>query len=420
VPFAVRAATTYPFFGTALWGVASADTGDARGVVGTSSSPEGYGVFGEATAETGDSFGVAGHAVSPDGIGVYGLHDYLSGTAPGVHGVTHSNQDYATGVLGEVFPEAGAGGITYGVKGTSMTGDGVGVFGNGAAVGVRGQSLTPDGVGVRGVHFASTGDAPGVHGTTNSTTDYAVGVKGEATTTSSDALGIGVHGISHAGEGVGVYGHAANTVSGTTTYGGYFVSDSESGWGVTGVASGANAFAGFFIGRGYFSGDVGIGTSTPDARLDVAGTARCDVLQIDSGADLSENFAVAGDPQPGMVVVIDSDRPGGLCVSDRAYDRRVAGIISGAGGVQTGMLMSQAGSVADGDYPVALTGRVYCRCDASTGTIEPGDMLTTSDTPGHAMKVSDYARAQGAIIGKSMTSLKQGETGLVLVLVNLQ
>ena len=83
------------------------------------------------------------------------------------------------------------------------------------------------------------------------------------------------------------------------------------------------------------------------------------------------------------------------------------------------MLMGQAGTVADGSHPVALTGRVYCLADASNGPIEPGDLLTTSATPGHAMKVTDYSRAQGAVIGKSMESLQSG-TGLVLVLVSLQ
>jgi hypothetical protein len=72
-----------------------------------------------------------------------------------------------------------------------------------------------------------------------------------------------------------------------------------------------------------------------------------------------------------------------------------------------------------GPYPVALTGRVYCWADASYGPIEPGDLLTTSDTPGHAMKVKNHKKAQGAIIGKAMTSLKTGK-GLVLVLVTLQ
>jgi hypothetical protein len=35
------------------------------------------------------------------------------------------------------------------------------------------------------------------------------------------------------------------------------------------------------------------------------------------------------------------------------------------------------------------------------------------------MKVTDYPRAQGAIIGKAMTALESG-SGTVLVLVNLQ
>jgi len=120
-----------------------------------------------------------------------------------------------------------------------------------------------------------------------------------------------------------------------------------------------------------------------------------------------------------MVVSIDPDSPGDLTVSNKAYDRRVAGIISGAGGVSPGMLMGQKGSKANGETPVALTGRVYCLVDASINPIEPGDLLTTSNTPGHAMKVADYTKAQGAIIGKAMSSLDEGH-GLVLVLVTLQ
>jgi hypothetical protein len=80
--------------------------------------------------------------------------------------------------------------------------------------------------------------------------------------------------------------------------------------------------------------------------------------------------------------------------------------------------MQQQGSLGGGKN-VALTGRVYVQADSSNGPIKPGDMLTTSSTPGRAMKVSDHVRAQGAILGKAMTSLKEGE-GLVLVLVTLQ
>ncbi len=152
-------------------------------------------------------------------------------------------------------------------------------------------------------------------------------------------------------------------------------------------------------------------------------------LQITGGADFAENFDVRGtddstktgaaEIQPGMVVAIDPNQPGKLALSRRAYDRRVAGVISGAGDVKPGMMMGQAGTLADGKHPVALSGRVYAWVDATHGAIKPGDLLTTSTTPGHAMKAGNSAKAQGAVIGKAMTGLKSGK-GLVLVLVTLQ
>ena len=177
------------------------------------------------------------------------------------------------------------------------------------------------------------------------------------------------------------------------------------------------------------TGNVGIGTSAPQAKLDVVGQTRTQSLQITGGADFAENFDVnvettgdeelAAKVEAGMVVSIDPTSPGNLRLSAQAYDRRVAGIISGAGGVKPGMMMSQEGTLADGKHPVALTGRVYCWVDASQGAVEPGDLLTTSSTPGHAMKATDSAKAQGAILGKAMTGLKEGR-GLALVLVTLQ
>lgn len=145
------------------------------------------------------------------------------------------------------------------------------------------------------------------------------------------------------------------------------------------------------------------------------------VLEITGGCDLSEQFNIrpcAGKVEPGMIVCIDAERPGELRVSARAYDPTVAGVVSGAGGVNPGMFMGQRGTVADGEHPVALTGRVYCQVDAGLGAIKPGDLITTSTTRGHGMK-ADPAKAAGAIIGKAMTPLKEGR-GLVLVLVSLQ
>lgn len=187
------------------------------------------------------------------------------------------------------------------------------------------------------------------------------------------------------------------------------------------------------VGNGYSEkvritkdGNVAIGTR---ARIDHTGRGYFRGVTVTGGADLAEQFQV-NRPQngsrgavtavePGMVVVIDPQNPGQLLVSSQAYDRKVAGIISGAGGIEPGMVMGPSDAPAEGDQPVALTGRVYVWADASQGAIEPGDLLTTSDIPGHAMKVTDYVRAQGAIIGKAMSGLRTGN-GLVLVLVTLQ
>jgi hypothetical protein len=149
------------------------------------------------------------------------------------------------------------------------------------------------------------------------------------------------------------------------------------------------------------------------------GNVRVRVLEI-TGGDLVEGFDT-GDVtcKPGTVMVINSKNPGQLAPSTTAYDRKVAGVVSGAGGVTHGIQMGKQEAL-DGDTLIALTGRVYCWVDASNSPIEPGDLLTTSNTPGHAMKVMDYEKAQGAILGKAMTRLESGEKGLVLVLVALQ
>lgn len=189
------------------------------------------------------------------------------------------------------------------------------------------------------------------------------------------------------------------------------------------------------------SGGVGINTASPQAALDVSGNilisgdlqlngsvkSRLDVagrvyaqsLTITGGADLAEPFHISTKDIPkGSVVVIDENSLGQLKLSGKPYDKKVAGVISGANGIQPGVTLRQDG-VADGEHNVALSGRVYVQADACNGPIEPGDLLTTSATPGHAMKVTDHTKAQGAIFGKAMSSLKEGQ-GMVLMLVSLQ
>ncbi len=142
-------------------------------------------------------------------------------------------------------------------------------------------------------------------------------------------------------------------------------------------------------------------------------------LRITGGADLAEPFQMKEEElEKGSVVVIDDEHPGRLKRSTGAYDTRVAGIISGANGVNPGIALHQEG-VIEGGQNVALSGRVYVQAEATDAPIKPGDLLTTSDTPGHAMKVTDHTKSQGAILGKAMSSLSEG-TGMVLVLVTLQ
>jgi|GEM_PF-3648561 len=319
--------------------------------------------------------------------------------------------------------------------------------------GVYGKSECSHGTGVRGYASSTTGETCGISGRASSPDGYGVlgsnpitGVKGEAT--DSDDVNYGILGTSDSANGYGVHGTSANigvkgvaTGNHTYSYGLWGEASDEKGRGVIGYATSPTGLTRGVYGK--VNSDEGRAvwgnsTSSTGVTYGVMGTAaspdgwggyftgRCstDVLQIRGGSDLSENFDIgdAGDgaePAPGMVVCIDPQNPGKLVVSQSTYDRTVAGIISGAGGINTGMLMGQEGSEANGESPVALTGRVYCWVDASKGAVEPGDLLTTSDLPGCAMKVTDHARAQGAIIGKAMTSLKEGK-GLVLVLVTLQ
>ena len=154
--------------------------------------------------------------------------------------------------------------------------------------------------------------------------------------------------------------------------------------------------------------------------LDVGGIARVEVLQV-LGADLAEKFAVSDEvkPEPGTVMAIDAKNAGKLCVSKGAYNRRVAGIVSGANNLPAGAIMGHTSKEMEDAPAIALTGRVWVQCDTSNGAIEPGDLLTTSEQAGHAMKVTDHTKAQGAILGKAMTAL-DGADGMVLVLVSLQ
>ncbi len=168
------------------------------------------------------------------------------------------------------------------------------------------------------------------------------------------------------------------------------------------------------------SANADVAAFSPTGDLYLVGSLTTTVLTVRGGADVAEPFDMTepGEMDPGSVVVIDEENPGKLKLSAEECDTRVAGIISGAGGVKPGLRLHQEG-VMEGDHHVALSGRVYVKANNSGGVIKPGDLLTTSAQRGTAMKVKEHARAQGAILGKAMSKVDES-TGLVLVLVTLQ
>ena len=165
-------------------------------------------------------------------------------------------------------------------------------------------------------------------------------------------------------------------------------------------------------------GNVGIGTTSPRERLEVEGNipATGDVRL--ARADCAENFDVADAQvlEPGTVMVIGGAEKLQQCTE--AYDKRVAGVISGAGDCKPGMILGHRLS-QDERMPLALTGKVFCKVDAQFAPVAVGDLLTTSPSPGYAMKATDATKAFGAVIGKALRPLTEGR-GLIPILVALQ
>ena len=173
------------------------------------------------------------------------------------------------------------------------------------------------------------------------------------------------------------------------------------------------------------NGKVGIGTTDPTEILTVRGNILIQrasdgtsCLELGEGLDYAEGFELSepSKNESGSVLIIDSENPGKLTLSTKAYDTKVAGIAAGAKGLGSGVRLG----VNQFDCDVALAGRVYCNVDATEYAIQPGDLLTTSNTPGYAMKAQDFDKAKGATLGKAMEGIEKGKKGQILVLVTLQ
>ena len=136
-------------------------------------------------------------------------------------------------------------------------------------------------------------------------------------------------------------------------------------------------------------------------------------------ADVAEQFEAVDRSLsvPGTLMVLTAD--GRVTPSHRPYDRKVAGVVAGAGTYHPGILMDHRADSEGKRVPIAMIGKAFCRADASSAPIEVGDLLTTSSTFGCAMRADDPQRSFGAIVGKALSGLDTG-TGFVEVLISLQ
>ncbi len=167
--------------------------------------------------------------------------------------------------------------------------------------------------------------------------------------------------------------------------------------------------------------------------------------EIDARAEV---FRVQEPVAAGDVLVADRERPGVLRKASLAADPAVVGVVSSVPGILFGRAawrilsvdVDLAGRLDEarrlGDRkeeailwrqvearlarthaPVALSGTVLCKADASYAAIRVGDLLTASPTPGHAMRAEEPEA--GTVVGKALEPLDSG-TRLIKVLVVLR
>jgi hypothetical protein len=328
-----------------------------------------------------------------------------------------------------VGPVVGNSDTAAGVTGTSNSDDGV-VGRSNSAFGVFGASVT--GVGVRAVSEAdrpaleaqakgngrgvdvSASGGPGVVATSNTaagvtgTSNSDDGVVGRSNSAfgvfGASVSGVGIRAVSEGGRpaleaqakgtgrGVDALGNGGPGLVGTSNTNDGVFGISTSGVGVHGKGGKL---------AGLFEGDVQV---TGDVRL--------------LNADCAEDFDIADreSAAPGTVMVLGEGSE--LRESYQAYDKRVVGVVSGAGQYKPGIVLDTQPTSAN-RRPIALLGKVYCKVDAQFGAVEVGDLLTSSPTLGHAMKTSDPSMAFGAVIGKALHPLKEGQA-LIPILIALQ
>jgi len=394
---------------TGTVGVATNNTGVTYGVYGRSDSDDGYGVFGQG-ANNGEGVrgeSLAGKGVvgfSEKGVGVQG-YGWFFGNAGKFENMTAVTP---TVIIENLYGSAGGPGLV--VTGATTIYAGLDALDAGALTVINDNA---SGRGVYGKGFI------GVRGTSSATNGF--GVEG----LSSGSNGVGVLGFNRSGGQAGEFIAEVAEAATPKAHAVQIRNLGQGGAGPDGLAI-VTPFAGDKPGSSvnyvtFFSGvnDTAVGA--------IEGNGSGGVVYKSGGADFAELLPAASGLEPGDVVVIGPD--GKLARSSKANQTNVAGVYSTApaflGGMTAGMEKMEGRDAAARDHaPVAVVGIVPVKVSAENGAIRPGDLLTASNTPGHAMKASpvnvggvEFYRP-GTIIGKALEPLDEG-TGVIRVLITL-
>ena len=125
--------------------------------------------------------------------------------------------------------------------------------------------------------------------------------------------------------------------------------------------------------------------------------------------DIAEGVRVSDDCQAGDVVVISSKEDMLFVKTKKAFDTRVAGVISAS----PKLLMGNGPETK----PLALAGIVECNVTAENGPIKQGDLLVCASLAGYAMRADAEEVSPGMILGSALDVLDSGK-GKIYILIN--